>query len=129
MPWMDSSILRIVSEDGSQERRYTIGQGSLAAISRQFVFTEAKAGVRYRAEAIIGDLTVPLFGLVEIFRVQDSKDPLNLLPLPDAPDFDESPASEADDPGDYPTDDSVDMDLGDAAAAGDWFDILHALQG
>ncbi len=128
MPWTDSSILRIVSEDGSQERRYTMSQGAVAAISREFVFSEAREGVRYRAEAIMDALTVQLFGLVEIFRIQDPEDPLNLLPLPDSSDFEEQPAPDAGDPQDFPTDDPVDMGLSTAALAGDWFDILSALQ-
>jgi hypothetical protein len=65
---------------------------------------------------------------VEIFRIQDPEDPLNLLPVPDASDFEEVPAPDAADPQDFPTDDPIDMGLSTAASAGDWFDVMSVLQ-
>ena len=129
LPWDDSSTLRIVSQDGAQERTFTIGDGAVAGVSREFVFSEAKPGVLYKAEAIVSGLKIPLFDLVELFKIQDPADPLNVLPLPPAAPHKEEPAVKPGNPAVFSLTDPGDLDPDKAALPGDWFDVVNAFKG
>jgi hypothetical protein len=83
LPWSEAATFRIVSEDGSQERIFVMSDSFQNGNLREFVFADARPGVRYKGEVNEGDLHLDLFGPVEIFRIQDPADPLNILPLPE----------------------------------------------
>jgi hypothetical protein len=83
MPWSESATFRIVSEDGSHQRDFTVSQGEPVGEYRVFTFPEARLEVRYRGEIVEHDLVIPLFDPVELSRVADPADDLHTLPLPE----------------------------------------------
>ena len=82
MPWTDDAVMRIVSEDGSQERVFTKSDGVVSGIHRVFTFADYRKHVRYFAEIRDKRHVVGLFGLVELYRIVDPNDPLHILPPP-----------------------------------------------
>jgi outer membrane protein OmpA-like peptidoglycan-associated protein len=89
LPWDDETKIRFISEDQSHQRSFEFASGREVEGFREFVFSDARAGLKYRGEAVRGDTVIDLFDPVEIARVQDPADDLNQLPIPD-----EDPAAE-----------------------------------
>jgi hypothetical protein len=103
-PWSDNAVLRIESEDGTQTHDFQKGDGQTVDDFLVFTFTDVHAGVRYQGSMVDGDQEYPLFGLVELWSVQDPADPCCHLPLPEGGDDDDS--SPDSDPG---SDDSTSL--------------------
>ena len=118
LPWSESATFRIASDDGTQERIFAMSEGFQNGTLREFVFADARPGVRYKGEVIQGDLRLELFAPIEIFRIQDSADPLNILPLPEPQPFQEQAQAPVD--AEVPSsfdgpDEVIDFDVEDAA--------------
>jgi len=82
LPWTEAATFRIAATDGSQERLFSMDEGTPSGNLREFVFSEARPRVLYKGQVIEGDLQLDLFAAVELFRVQEPGDPTNNLPLP-----------------------------------------------
>ena len=81
LPWSDKAKLRIVSEDGTQERIFAMGEGQLVDDLLVFTFRHCRAGVLYKGEIRDGDILLQLFPPTELFRIMNPDDPLNVIPL------------------------------------------------
>jgi hypothetical protein len=90
-PWPDDAKLRIETEDGAVVHTFDVSGGDLSKSGddeqsyRFFDVKDPKAGQRWKGSMLFSDGTVfPLFGLVELARVIDPDDPINVLPLPES---------------------------------------------
>lgn len=81
LPWSDQAKLRIVSEDGTQERIFSMGEGQLVDDLLVFTFRQCRRGILYKGEIRDGNILLQLFPFTELFRILDASDPLNVVPL------------------------------------------------
>jgi outer membrane protein OmpA-like peptidoglycan-associated protein len=84
-PWSPAAIFRVVGEGDTDERRFSMDQGIAEDDYRIFEVVNSRPGLKYRGFIEEGDLSVQVFGPAELSRIADPADPLNQLPLPDAP--------------------------------------------
>ena len=81
LPWSDQAKLKIASEDGTQQRVFSMSEGQLLDDLLVFTFRNCRAGVLYKGEIQDGNILVQLFPLTELFRIMNPDDPLNVVPL------------------------------------------------
>ena len=81
LPWSDQAKLKIASEDGTQQRVFSMSEGQLLDDLLVFTFRNCRAGVLYKGEIQDGSIVVQLFPPTELFRVMNPDDPLNVIPL------------------------------------------------
>jgi hypothetical protein len=110
LPWSRKASLRIVSEDGSEEQKFLLNGGSRFGDSLVFVFRKFKPGVLFRGEVTDGDVVLEIFPATDLSKIQDSADPLNILPLSAPNRF----ANEPDPSKDTPPPPSVDPQVTEA---------------
>lgn len=95
-PWTAQAVLRIRSEDGSDERVFAMALGAAEGAYRVFDFPDSKPGLKYNGFMEQGESKIAVFGPVELRRLSDPFDDVNELPLPPAPpapvEKDEDPA-------------------------------------
>lgn len=84
-PWTNNSVLRIVSDDGTDDRRFPMSQGEAIDNFRFFVFPNTRPGLLYKGFVEDGATSTLIFGSVELAKVEDPDDDTNGLPLPAAP--------------------------------------------
>jgi len=84
-PWTDEAKLRIVSEDGKQEKLFAKNQGVQAGTHRMFSFVEVRTGVKYKGSILDRKQEIEVFGFVDLSKVIAPDDPLDVLPPPQPP--------------------------------------------
>jgi outer membrane protein OmpA-like peptidoglycan-associated protein len=98
-PWSESATLRIISVDGTQRCDFAKIDGESVNDYLVFTFVDSLPGVLYRGLIVDDTSEIPLFGPVELWRLQDPSDPYSDLPLPEiTTDDSDSSADEADMP-------------------------------
>ena len=121
-PWSDNAIFRIASDDGTEQHDFHKSDGAPSGKSIAFTFEHAQPSTSYRGLLVDGDITLSLFGSVDLCALQHPADPCCYLPFPSPEDQQTgvSPNDEGDcaDPV-VPDDSSADSSLASDSGGGD----------